>query len=690
MPPLRACGRRWEFASDDLVIPGSVLVGIRSIWLIIQIFGIGFYHSALSCGQSPSFASVAYASIAMTTCVLVLEVAIVIASSRGTIRNNRPRRFVPHLLHARLIIFAFEIIILLMKTVMAVRPEELNIDVDQCPTLGTAVIVARVVVAVTWLIFLTVLISVAIYLDPCHLYSSKVGSRETREEEGIQRSRSGSLLNRTRSVWEDRLKLIFCLSSSDESHQTAYKEVANIFAHLFHDSNLVLSDIAAGILLLQKRHLVHEKNLITLDTRDLTSVAFNFTDPEDKKLFSDALHYLNFALGTYTWSIHIFMNPTCGFCEVLSHAQLCRCCCCSSRKQVHKNIHKDNSCYCGYAGFLAMTGINQADIIYARFENDLYRTPFVVCLDHERESVVVAIRGTLSLQDVMTDLTATTHPLQLPGWSEFAVHRGMYNTALWIKEYLDNDQVLESAFEKVPRYRLVLSGHSLGSGVACILSILLKKSYPDLRCFCFSPTGSLLNAEAAIYTQSFVTSVTLGQDLVCRLNVNTAHQFTRRIIEVLESSKKPKHRILFEGFLETLGVCCGREIVFSEDSDPSSGLAETNIDESDNPSSPLLLSDSAPLSFTNEGFSSDEEPSTGVPPLYPPGKIIHIVDTLEERSCFFARRQLEATWSAASSFKEINVSPYMLKDHMPDVLYRAMESLWKEHRDDLDQVTIQL
>ena len=37
MPPLRACGRRWEFASDDLVIPGSLLVAIRSIWLIIQV-----------------------------------------------------------------------------------------------------------------------------------------------------------------------------------------------------------------------------------------------------------------------------------------------------------------------------------------------------------------------------------------------------------------------------------------------------------------------------------------------------------------------------------------------------------------------------------------------------------------------------------------------------------------------------
>lgn len=37
MPPLVACGRKWEFGSDDLVIPGCVIVLIRLCWLILQV-----------------------------------------------------------------------------------------------------------------------------------------------------------------------------------------------------------------------------------------------------------------------------------------------------------------------------------------------------------------------------------------------------------------------------------------------------------------------------------------------------------------------------------------------------------------------------------------------------------------------------------------------------------------------------
>ena len=37
MPGLHACGRNWEFGSDDLFFPGLVLVIVRSIWLLLQV-----------------------------------------------------------------------------------------------------------------------------------------------------------------------------------------------------------------------------------------------------------------------------------------------------------------------------------------------------------------------------------------------------------------------------------------------------------------------------------------------------------------------------------------------------------------------------------------------------------------------------------------------------------------------------
>jgi len=44
------------------------------------------------------------------------------------------------------------------------------------------------------------------------------------------------------------------------------------------------------------------------------------------------------------------------------------------------------------------------ELVYASFANDTHRKPFVVVLDHEKEAVVLAVRGTLSLEDCVTDV----------------------------------------------------------------------------------------------------------------------------------------------------------------------------------------------------------------------------------------------------------------------------------------------
>ena len=53
--------------------------------------------------------------------------------------------------------------------------------------------------------------------------------------------------------------------------------------------------------------------------------------------------------------------------------------------------------------------------------------------------------------------------------------------------------VFDTLFVLFPQgYQLVVTGHSLGAGAATLLSILLKPTYPELRCFAFSPPGGLL------------------------------------------------------------------------------------------------------------------------------------------------------------------------------------------------------
>lgn len=174
MPPLVAFGRRWEFGSDDLVLPGLVVVGIRLLWFVTQVIGIAVLHNTLFCQHQEAFAAVAFISVTMTLFVLVVDCAIVVASAQGSILNTKRRRFVQPLVHFRLAVFLLEILALLVKTALASQRETPQ-DLALCSSLNVAVTLARVVVAVTWFIFLCLLVSFLVYLDPCHIYSAKVG-----------------------------------------------------------------------------------------------------------------------------------------------------------------------------------------------------------------------------------------------------------------------------------------------------------------------------------------------------------------------------------------------------------------------------------------------------------------------------------------------------------------------------------
>ena len=69
--------------------------------------------------------------------------------------------------------------------------------------------------------------------------------------------------------------------------------------------------------------------------------------------------------------------------------------------------------------------------------------------------------------------------------------QGMYEAAKEIRREINEHQLLTRHFEK-PEFRdfgLVLTGHSLGAGVASILSVLLRREYPNLECYAFSPPG---------------------------------------------------------------------------------------------------------------------------------------------------------------------------------------------------------
>ena len=74
----------------------------------------------------------------------------------------------------------------------------------------------------------------------------------------------------------------------------------------------------------------------------------------------------------------------------------------------------DSGCF-GYSGCfgcnlaalkLKAPHIQEEDIIHISTRNNFLETPFLVVADRKLQKIVIAIRGTLSLADIMTDMVA--------------------------------------------------------------------------------------------------------------------------------------------------------------------------------------------------------------------------------------------------------------------------------------------
>ena len=120
----------------------------------------------------------------------------------------------------------------------------------------------------------------------------------------------------------------------------------------------------------------------------------------------------------------------------------------------------------------------------------------------ESESIVIAIRGTLSLEDVIVDMMAegkrlqpdevppNVGPTQL---ADFYVHMGMLLTARNLRDVILRNRLVEKARAAIAaNYPLVVCGHSLGAGVASVLAFLLRKYYPEVKAYAYSPPLGLM------------------------------------------------------------------------------------------------------------------------------------------------------------------------------------------------------
>lgn len=101
-----------------------------------------------------------------------------------------------------------------------------------------------------------------------------------------------------------------------------------------------------------------------------------------------------------------------------------------------------------------------------------------VAVDDVAKAVVLTCRGTMGLSDILTDLTCDFETIAVEGGrsiKHYQVHSGMLaSTRRLCNENSTVMQTLRMALEDRPDYGLVITGHSLGGGVASLAAVELS------------------------------------------------------------------------------------------------------------------------------------------------------------------------------------------------------------------------
>ncbi|CAD5215322.1 unnamed protein product [Bursaphelenchus okinawaensis] len=610
MPSLVAFGRRWNISSDDFVFPGISEALIRVGWIVITAT-LFVFHQPFHCNSLEWLVYLGM-MIVGNLITIALNLAMAKISSRGSLLDMQRRKGIVNLIYLRVSIFLLEIVLTILTAIFAFGP------VDTYETCFSRVTLQFTVVLECFLI-VCVLFGVLAVFNP-------MGGHNVDRSVMVERR-----------YWHSRLRLCKIMQTSEM--REAIDEIASLLAGFFADRDLVISDIVAGLLLLVHYPEQSPPRYLTIPTSQL--------DLPDWMQMPSSLHMVSrmcdFVVAVYGWPNFMLNNCTCAAWYSL-YRQL-RCCRKCDVKEVV--VVDDNCCSCNSAAFRIESQLKEADVFFLSFRNRLYQVPFVVLTDHRTNSIVITIRGSASLLDLVTDLSLSddvfsvdvdSDPIlkedhELDSSGEVRVHRGMLNSARYVFNMLKKYQVLEDLMELHPTYNVVVCGHSLGAGVAALLTLLLKQGYPTVRCYAFSPPGCVISEHGQSEMESHVLSIIVGDDLVPRISYQSLMDLKESIDEQIYSTDRAKYEILIKGIFK---------LFFSAPWDL----------HGDTPS----LRSSRRLIDSSNYNVPDRRHGEQRTRLHPPGRLLHLVSQ---------PTGVEVNWIEREYLSEIQLSGAIIADHLP-------------------------
>ncbi|XP_011067130.1 PREDICTED: sn1-specific diacylglycerol lipase alpha isoform X2 [Acromyrmex echinatior] len=617
---------------------------------------------------------------------MMVEFYICFLATRGSILDTTARAPMQYVLYFRLFLVLVETGWLCTGVTWLVRYYQ-TCPVDQAKDVMLGLVISN------WCLLALMMVTIWCTYDAAgrSWVKMKKYQRSMREAESrgarLHYKRSGSrsrnwrqrkVIRAYQDSWDNRCRVLFCCMGNSDRNRNSFADIARLLSDFFRDLDVVPSDVVAGLVLLRKFQKIERELIVKQRKNDtyefLSGVPvtsrtkfLSLTEDGDLSHFQLAIHYMHFALAAYGWPMFLVDSST-QFCQLCTRLQCCCCFPCGTRHEDMATVIDDNCCRCNYAALSRMLILGEIEVVYATFHVDVGETPFFVALDYTKRKIVISIRGTLSMKDVLTDLNAEGEVLPLsPPREDWFGHKGMVQAAEYIRKKLQEEDIIACARAKntsrgTHQFGLTLVGHSLGAGTAAILAILLKQDYPDLMCFSFGPPGGLLSMPAQQYTQEFITSVVVGKDVVPRIGLRQMESLRADLINAIKRSVDPKWKTIACSVM-----CCGCGSTPTSAANLEAGgcISEYQRDKDRARAQTIVPSDSS-IALTLHR------------PLYPPGRIIHVVrhhpnkgeQVLNKREPVY-----QALWAGPCDFDEVLISPVMIQDHMPDNMLRALNKV---------------
>lgn len=597
---MESYGRRWSIAPDCFVMSSCMSAFLEAFWLSALI-ALAVKAEYFNCQVIALIKAYVYANIAVAFASLIISLLLMSCSSRGTMADVNARKHVPKLVLARYALVLIEFCLCIVGSLVAfggvVGCHTYRSD-DDTVNDSTLVPLLQAVVISAWIVLAISILRIWWNYDA-------FGKNFIAEDAA-----------RSKAQWMARLSSI-CSMCVPKAERTVFEEVAEEMYIIFGGEDITFSDVLAGF---------RSVNYWQKQTHQLSDGLLENTTPlgvEDQPLFESIVYHHKYSLAICSWPLLTFMHPSTAICRLAGK-------CGAHCFVAPDHVQHDDCCRLAYTGFKAIAELGpEADVIYADFGSGISHPHFAVCVDHHAKSIVIAMRGTMSAMDCLTDGRSSLDSYDLPGFGPTRAHRGILIAAKNILDGLETKAHLEAVVQDTRHggYRIITCGHSLGAGVASILAGLMrgKEAYCSTICYAYSPPGMMFEEDAAVFSERFVTTLVTGVETVPRLSYSSMLSLRASVVKALTYSKTSKIKTILGVKRHQAG-----EWWLEEDVVPAAEI---------------------------------HSPSAH-PKMFVPGKVMHIIRN--EKQPFFSKPHFTMHWADRRNFQRILVDGRMFTDHLPN------------------------